>query len=173
MTRAEWLEMVADMTARWPNQSDQVTEDWVTVWFRDVEQIPTNDAWTGYRLCISQSPHWMPNGGEIAEACRKIQGDVEPNNDRAWGLVLRECRRTGRYGTPNFAREGDVYVDSQLAKGIVKRYGWSYICTRDESEIPFLRRDTRDMATEYAERRRITSAIGTDNRLQIEGGKED
>lgn len=68
---------------------------------------------------VSESP-WFPKVSELRKAAAAVALPPALDPLEAWGLVVKEIRRTGSYGRPQF--------DDPLTAAVVQQLGWRELC---------------------------------------------
>lgn len=123
MTEPEARKLVAVAVASCPTQGGRMGKDQVadmgTAWAMLLEDIEYADGAAALKRWLATS-HWLPAPAQIRTIVAEAKhGRRRPGGD-AWGDVLAEVGRTGRYRNPRFA-------DPLVARA-VDAFGWVNIC---------------------------------------------
>lgn len=104
----------------------QVTVETIAVYDRLLSDIPPGDLQTVVDQCIAECK-FLPTVAEIREryhALTRTLGRLTATD--AWGMVKREIRRVGSWGSPTFD-------DPTVAK-VVRNMGWMELCMSESPE---------------------------------------
>lgn len=123
MTETEARKLVAVAVAACPTQGGRMGKDQIadmgTAWAMLLEDIDYAEAGAALKRYLATS-HWLPAPAQIRAIVSEARhGRRRPGGD-AWGDVLSEVGRTGRYRSPTFA-------DPIVARAI-DALGWLAIC---------------------------------------------
>jgi hypothetical protein len=123
MTESEARKLVAVAVAACPTQGGKMGRDQIadmgTAWTMLLEDIDYADGSAALKRWLATS-HWLPAPAQIRTIVSEAKhGRRRPGGD-AWGDVLSEVGRTGRYRSPKFA-------DPVVARA-VDALGWVNIC---------------------------------------------
>lgn len=110
---------------------------------RDLDYPAVNEALTLWR---KSGAAFMASPGQLREA---LEGDPEERALRAWSKFVRAVERVGAYRTPVF--------DDPAIHGVIRDMGgWVELCSWEEREEPFLR---KEFVSRYKARLRRPDAV--------------
>lgn len=128
MTEVEAAKLVTVAVASCPTQGGRMgekqIEDMAAAWAMLLEDIDYADGSAALKRWLATS-HWLPAPSQLrAIVAEAKHGRKRPGGD-AWGDVLAEVGRTGRYRQPRFA-------DPLVARA-VDALGWMQICDSENA----------------------------------------
>lgn len=128
MTESEARKLVAVAVAACPTQGGRMGRDQIadmgTAWTMLLEDISYEDGSAALKRWLATS-HWLPAPAQIRTIVSEAKhGRRRPGGD-AWGDVLSEVGRTGRYRRPQF-------TDPLVARA-VEALGWVQICDSENA----------------------------------------
>lgn len=86
MTKAEWLELVTEMQARWPRK--EISDESVALWFADLSHLPADQVRAGVLALYRDGREWCPNGAQILSKVSELDRD-DPDYGEAWKLAKK------------------------------------------------------------------------------------
>lgn len=124
MTRDETGLMLEVLVAAFPGQQTQFAdaEATITAYHFALDDVPAELAQLALRDLI-RNAKFFPRPAEIRAAALKLARPV-PTPQEAWGTVLKEMRRIGSYGQPEFEM-------AEIAQA-VKLIGWRNLCMSED-----------------------------------------
>jgi hypothetical protein len=118
MTREEAIKILAILSAAYPNFSlPKATGE---LYIKMLTDIPAKLGEAAALAHIAESQYY-PTVAELrTKALKFATQDALPQSGEAWGEVVREIKRVGSYGTPQFSHDA--------IKKAVDAVGWKNIC---------------------------------------------
>lgn len=128
MTESEARKLVAVAVAACPTQGGRMAKEQIadmgTAWAMLLEDISYHDGSAALKRWLATS-HWLPALSQLRAIVSEAKhGRRRPGGD-AWGDVLAEVGRTGRYRPPRF-------VDPVTTRA-VDALGWVQICDSENA----------------------------------------
>lgn len=141
MTKAEWIELVREIRAQWPQA--ELPDETIAVWYRDVGEDVTSEAARQAVVAFArEGREWPPTGGMIRAKAVEFANPVS-DWGQAWNLLDSAARKIGH------AREDEALAwiaeTSPEAAEAAKRLPFASYCLSDESEQANWRAQFRDI----------------------------
>lgn len=149
MTKTEVAKLVAVLLAAFPNAKASAQTS--TVYETLLADLDADAAAAAVQRLIGTS-RWMPTVAEIREAALAVEGGERRAGGDAWGDVLAEVHRTGRYRRPRF--------NDPLVTRAVTAFGWENICD-SENQVADRARfvELYDQLAQTGRRERLTAQL--------------
>lgn len=113
--------IIRQLVAAYPNA--QVTVETIAVYDRLLSDIPPSELQTVVDQCVATCK-FLPTVAEIRDKWNSLTAALgQPSAAEAWGEVLKEIRRVGWIGAPEFANPAIAQV--------VKMMGWRELCSSE------------------------------------------
>lgn len=118
---SEIAQVLSFLAAAYPRF--EVKADTVRAYCAMLADVPIDDLRRAAVWCIANS-QWFPAVSELRAAIAETAEDRAPDADEAWNQVLREIRRVGSWGNPEFSHSAITMA--------VEGVGWKDICMSDK-----------------------------------------
>lgn len=156
MSPAEWYEVCAMICDRWPEQAAQRGPKWADAWWPDVKMFEQETLYAAVRAFAAEdSRGFPPDGGQLVRRAAQFQGGGA-DFDEAWREVLEGVRKFGSYVRPEWSSEHVSALVHALG-------GLRAICMMQESQMPTIRAQARDMWAAIS-KREVRAMLGIERR---------
>lgn len=133
----------------------QWEDDTLEVWYRVLSDIDDKDFQKAVLWLLNNSK-FFPTVAEIRETVRNLSVHVK-TGDEAWGEVLKAISLYGSYSEPEFS--------DPITALAVERIGWLSICRSNESDLPIIRAQFRNLYNNIKENQKTNIEIERINNL--------
>lgn len=120
MTRAEWLKIVLEMQARWPNR--EITDESIEIWLTDLADLPAEQVRVAVNALYREGREWAPNGAQVRAKVAELGRDAK-DHGQAYELAMRAARTKGFAVGLDWLREQD-----RLVALAAERFPWREFC---------------------------------------------
>ena len=129
MTPSEIAKLITITLASCPTPASfldtAAIEDMTAAWAFVLDDIAATDALPALKRVLAEGDGKIPAPGQIRKIVDMAAHGRKRHGGDAWGDVLREIGRTGRYRSPQFA-------DAVTARAVA-RLGWRELCDSDNA----------------------------------------
>ena len=133
----------------------EFNEMMLEIWYEVLSDIENSDFEKAVMWHMRNSKY-RPTPAEIREAVRTLVAPAK-TGDEAWGEVLKAISRYGSYSEPEFS--------DPITALAVERIGWLSICRSNESDLPIIRAQFRNLYNNIKENQKTNIEIEWVNNL--------
>jgi len=122
------VDVINVMLAGFPSQADKFGKHNMEVYVRLLKDIPVGELEAVVVQLMADGGDFIPSISAIRNKWRELSHDIsQPTAPEAWETVMKEVRRIGSYGTPNF--------DCEPVAATVRQMGWRDICLSEKPDV--------------------------------------